>query len=236
MTVPTAREPAGFDRYLSSLLGSWRALAAPHEDARTWQTEAFVAARFPRHPVLNNAALLSEGAWPGVAGLYGRGEPYAIWSAGEPTDRVLEAAGLRHVTTTTPMLADLRTVAAAAPDAQVLVQVLADVDPAVVADLNGVDHGMLAGVPGLHAYATADGESGLVLVEVDSDVNVSFVQTRPEARGRGLASLVLRAALATVRDRGFSTATLQATPMAAGLYRRAGFRPLGRWHEWEPAA
>ena len=232
MTAPDTLEPDGFDRYLTSLLGSWRALAVPHEDARTWQSDAFVAARFPRHPVLNNAALLSGSAWPGVAGLYDRGEPYAIWAADEPADRVLEAAGLRRAATTTPMLADLRTVAAADRDAQVL----ADVDPAVVADLNGVDHGMLAGVPGLRAFATADGESGLVLVEVDSDVNVSFVQTRPEARGRGLASRVLRAALATARDRGSTTATLQATPMAVGLYQRAGFRSLGRWHEWEPDA
>jgi len=81
VTVPSTLEPAGFDRYLISLVGSWRALAAPHEDARTWHTEAFVAARFPRHPVLNNAALLSGSAWPGVAGLYDRGEPYAIWAA-----------------------------------------------------------------------------------------------------------------------------------------------------------
>ena len=232
MTAPDTLEPDGFDRYLTSLLGSWRALAAPHDDARTWGTDAFVAARFPRHPVLNNAALLSLSAWPGAAALYGSGEPYAIWSADEPTDRVLKGAGLRHVTTTTPMLADLWTVAPAAGDALVL----ADVDPAVVADLNGVDHGMLAGVPGLRAFATADGESGLVLVEVDRDVNVSFVQTRPEARGRGLASLVLCAALTTARDRGSTTATLQATPMAVGLYRRVGFRPLGRWHEWEPDA
>ena len=36
-------------------------------------------------------------------------------------------------------------------------------------------------------------------------------------------------------DRGAFTASLQATPMAEGLYARLGFRPVARWHEWTPA-
>jgi GNAT superfamily N-acetyltransferase len=59
-----------------------------------------------------------------------------------------------------------------------------------------------------------------------------MVFTRPDARGRGLATAVLKAALHEARADGASNATLQSTPMAEGLYLRYGFRPVGRWQEW----
>jgi ribosomal protein S18 acetylase RimI-like enzyme len=65
-------------------------------------------------------------------------------------------------------------------------------------------------------------------------VNVSFVATRPAARGQGLATAVTRAALLDARQRGARTASLQATAMAERLYNRLGFQPVGRWQEWSP--
>jgi GNAT superfamily N-acetyltransferase len=59
-----------------------------------------------------------------------------------------------------------------------------------------------------------------------------MVFTRPAARGRGLATAVLTAALRDARRRGARTATLQSTPMAEHLYLRHGFRLAGRWQEW----
>jgi len=90
----------------------------------------------------------------------------------------------------------------------------------------------LRGVPGLRAYASEDYDSGLVLQRSGTDAYVSMVFTKPEARGRGLATAVLTAALRDARDRGARTATLQSTPMAESLYVRHGFRPVGRWQEW----
>jgi GNAT superfamily N-acetyltransferase len=94
---------------------------------------------------------------------------------------------------------------------------------------------LLRDVPGLWTFTTKGHESGLVLIPVDTDVNVSFVSTRESARGRGLAAAVLRRALACARARGFVTASLQSTAMAERLYSRAGFVRVGRWQEWVPS-
>jgi GNAT superfamily N-acetyltransferase len=110
--------------------------------------------------------------------------------------------------------------------------VTVDADPVRVAELNGVPPDLVLGVPGLRAYATDDYRCGLVTIVVGADVNLSLVATAPPARGRGLATAVVRAALAGARSYGFEAASLQSTPMAERLYRRCGFRPVGRWQEW----
>jgi predicted GNAT family acetyltransferase len=38
------------------------------------------------------------------------------------------------------------------------------------------------------------------------------------------------------RERGCLTASLQSTPMAERVYGRVGFRDLGLWQEYVPAA
>jgi ribosomal protein S18 acetylase RimI-like enzyme len=112
--------------------------------------------------------------------------------------------------------------------------VLFDVDPARIAALNQLPASLLEHVPNLRAYATDGYEAGLATIAVGTDVNVSFVATVPQARRRGLGTAVTRAALIDARDRGFATATLQATTMAEGLYSRLGFAPVGMWQEWIP--
>lgn len=107
-----------------------------------------------------------------------------------------------------------------------------DVDVARIAALNSLPAEVLVGVPGVRGYATDGFTSGLVIVPVGTDVNVSFVATKPEARGRGLATAVTSAALRDARDRGFATASLQSTPTAEGVYERLGFRPVTRIQEW----
>lgn len=88
---------------------------------------------------------------------------------------------------------------------------------------------------GLRCYLTADAGSGLVVQDVEDDVVVSFVATRPSDRGRGSATRLVRAALVDARDRGVVAAVLQATPLAERLYQRVGFVPVGTWQEWLPA-
>ena len=223
---------AGFARYLTSLACSWEALAAPHADACVVRDRGFVAARFPRHPVLNNAALLEATAVKAVGAFFDGVERYALWSCDRVTAAALATAGMRRDVTTRPMLCRLDR----APTAPLGEEppVLRDVDPSRIADLNGVAADVLQGVPGLRAFASEGYEAGLVLVAVDTDVNVSFVSTRPHARRRGLASAVTRAALLDARERGFLTASLQATQMAEALYARLGFSPVGTWQEWIP--
>ncbi|MGZ8781992.1 MAG: GNAT family N-acetyltransferase [Gaiellaceae bacterium] len=221
----------GFKRYLASLTGSWEALAAPHADAVVVRRASYVASRFPRHPVFNNAALLDPVAVAEVRQLFADVEGYAVWSGDSATAEALESAGMERDVTTRPMHCRLDALANAEVAQETVLQ---DVDPRRIAELNGVGADLLEGVPGLRAVTSERFEAGLVLIAVGVDVNVSFVATRPDARNRGLASAVTRAALVEARRRGFLTASLQATPMAERLYARLGFRPVGAWQEWVP--
>jgi GNAT superfamily N-acetyltransferase len=221
-----------FKRYLTSLIGSWELMAIPHPDAVVIRGQGFFAARFPC-PVLNNAVISEPAALDAVCEVYAGVGEYAVWS--ELADRrladALHARGFRHDVTTRPMVCHL---SEAELDDVDVSRVLADVDPDRIAELNGVPADLVRGVPGLRAYATTGCQSGLVVLPVGTDANISFVATRPDARRRGLAQLVTRAALRDARDEGCITASLQATPMAETIYARVGFRPVGHWQEWVP--
>ena len=131
------------------------------------------------------------------------------------------------------MMADLD---ALGPPHDVDVDVRLGADPVDVAALNALPASLVAGVVGLEATVVATGASGLLSFRHGDDVNISFVATRPDARGAGLASAALSATLAQARSRGVRTASLQATPMGLGVYRRLGFVPIGEWQEWTLAA
>ena len=222
-----------FRRYFASLVGSWESVAVPHADAVVVRGDGFVAARFP-YPVLNNAILTRPTALDAIRNIYAGVDEYAVWSefADRPLAEILETEGFRRDVTTRPMLCQLANADVDDVDAG---SVIADVDPGVIAELNGVTAELVTGVPGLRAYATTGFESGLIVIPVGTDANISFVATRPDARRRGLAALVTRTALRDARARGFVTASLQATPMAESVYTRVGFRPVGHWQEWLPA-
>jgi ribosomal protein S18 acetylase RimI-like enzyme len=222
-----------FKRYLGSLVGSWELAAVPHPDAVVVRGKGFVAARFP-YSILNNAVLLDPAALDAVRDVYAGVDEYAVWS--ELADRrlaeVLQASGFRRDVTTRPMVCRLADAELDDVDASA---VRADVDPDRIAELNGVTAELVRDVPGLRTYTTAGFESGLIVLPVGTDANISFVATRPDARRRGLAGLVTRTALRDARDHGFLTASLQATPMAESIYARVGFRQVGHWQEWVPA-
>ena len=57
--------------------------------------------------------------------------------------------------------------------------------------------------------------------------------TLEAARGRGLATSLMRRALADARERGCTTTTLVATKMGHPVYARLGYRDLGRVQMWE---
>lgn len=83
--------------------------------------------------------------------------------------------------------------------------------------------------------ARRDGRAACALatLELDGSAGVCWVATVPEARGAGMASRLLGRALADARERGCTTATLQATKMGAPLYERLGFRGVGVLQMWE---
>lgn len=68
--------------------------------------------------------------------------------------------------------------------------------------------------------------SKVVLHETPGVIGVYGAATKPEARGLGLARAVCLRALSEARARGHDRAVLHSTPMALGLYRALGFRPV----------
>jgi GNAT superfamily N-acetyltransferase len=218
-----------FDIYLESLVGSWESLAVPHGDAEVVRDARFVASVFRSHPVFNNAILLDPQALTEVQSQYEGAGPYAVWSSDQAGARALEDHGYQRDERTYPMVCHLDTWVGfpAAPDAQIENVAVAD-----VAELNQVSADLLLGVPGVRAFATAGREAGAVLIEVGSDVNLSFVTTRPGSRRRGLASAVVGFALEQALADGFRTSSLQATEMARGVYSRLGYTAVGVWQEW----
>jgi GNAT superfamily N-acetyltransferase len=218
---------SGFATYLDSLMGSWRALAVPQSGARVLVADGYVAARFPAEPILDNALLFESARLPEVEAIYAGVDRYAVWASEDCAAAALLEAGYARDEVTVAMVCQLAEIPP--------VQASITVEPTrveVLTELNGVPDSMLQGVPACRAYATADQASGALLIEVGTDLNVSFVATRPEMRRRGLATAVLQHALREAHQDGFVTASLQATAMGTQVYRRLGFRQVGVWQEW----
>jgi len=86
--------------------------------------------------------------------------------------------------------------------------------------------------------ARLDGEHAATAMafDRDGDCGIDNVGTVEHARRRGLATALIALHLHDALARGCRTASLQATEMAEGVYRAAGFRDLGRIVESVPAA
>ena len=90
--------------------------------------------------------------------------------------------------------------------------------------------------PGWHLHVARD--DGLPVACLlsrlhDADCWIGLVATAPQARGRGLASELLRGALRAGRDAGASTTSLEATKMGRNVYARVGYRDLAELQMWE---
>ena len=92
-----------------------------------------------------------------------------------------------------------------------------------------------AGDPGHLYVARDDGEAVAALLTADheGDCSIWWVATHPEARGRGLASGLMRRALSDGRERGNDISTLQATKMGRPIYEALGYRTFGVCEMWE---
>ncbi len=121
-----------------------------------------------------------------------------------------------------------------------------DCDLATVGRLNDAAYGYPDGAMGVviaaipfervHTYgADVDGEPAAVMMTIDvgDDTEIAWVATSEAARGRGLATALMRQSLWDARERGRRTSTLQATKMGKGIYERIGFRDLGALQMWE---
>ncbi len=171
---------------------------------------------------------------------------WTVWVP--PTDPdagpLLESRG--HQLDSTPMLfaAEIQSL-----DLKPAIELDLEPDPTwkLVAQINDRAHGVLEewsmsavfqtmNDPASHLHvARVDGAPAAALIarEHEEDCYFWFVATVPEARGRGLASELMRHALRSARQRGCTTTTLESTKMAETLYSNLGFTPLGRYAMWE---
>ena len=105
----------------------------------------------------------------------------------------------------------------------------------VVGALNDRDYGqadrlapLIAALddPRLTAYGVRAGDGWACValtLRVGDDVSIQYVATEAAQRGQGLASALLRTALADAQAAGATTATLQASPDGRPVYERLGF-------------
>jgi predicted N-acetyltransferase YhbS len=118
-------------------------------------------------------------------------------------------------------------------------------DWAVVGAINDRAYGLAGGFAPIVARYRAEGARAWLarvegepaacvgVLEVAGDAYVNLVATLPEARGRGLCAGLMRAALLAAGERGCTTTTLEGSPMGEPVYRRLGYRSLGRFGLWE---
>jgi GNAT superfamily N-acetyltransferase len=92
-------------------------------------------------------------------------------------------------------------------------------------------------LPSSQLHAVLLRERGRALVsgvsfEQGDTAGIYLVATHPDARRRGLGSLLMHALHADARARGCAVAVLQASPMGHPLYQRLGYRDAGTWTNW----
>lgn len=234
-----------------SAMRDWlRWLGAASPGARTVEHDGVTAAVVPAVPqrsiangvVFETAADLAS-AYDDLASTYDDAgvAAWTVWVPDFDRDAVamLEERGHRFDGDPVAMVCDLADVPSSGRD----LDWDAEATPEELGRLNDLAYG-LDGPDGMAAAfgpapaelgqrryrARVDGELACVLATMDhgDDTGVYFVATHPDHRGARLASTLLGLALAEARSRGQRTASLQASAMGAGLYRRLGFRDAYR--------
>jgi GNAT superfamily N-acetyltransferase len=70
-------------------------------------------------------------------------------------------------------------------------------------------------------------------LRIEDDCTVYMVACLPEAQGHGLATDLMNRMLSDARAEGCTTTTLQSSKAGYPIYRRLGYRDLGRLEMWE---
>ena len=168
---------------------------------------------------------------------------WTVWvpEAEREAATLLEAAGHRLDAEPTAMLLELDSFEPGPETVE-----LAPAGAEELAALNAAAYGwevggaadVMAGLAaaGAHLYlVSVDGRPASCLATIDhgSDCGIEWVATAETARRRGLATALLRRALADARERGCETSTLVATPSGRPVYERIGYRGVGALGMWE---
>jgi ribosomal protein S18 acetylase RimI-like enzyme len=242
-------EASLYDRQVATLVASWRAYARHSDGARVDDVEGAAVCLFRSVPesVVYTNALLPRGLDAVRAGeVIGAVEDayreaaiprYAIWAHESEADTVaaVEGRDLRFDTSTRAMAMALDGPVAPRPEIE-----LGDLDWAGYVDYFEGMPDLLGGASAAEFHlrvARLDGRDvgAVIAYDHDGDCGIFNLGTLEEARRRGVGTALTALQLHEARERGCATASLQATPIAEGVYAALGFADLGRYLEYVPA-
>jgi hypothetical protein len=243
-----------YDRAVATLVASWDAIAAGSAGAEVRNLPGVTAAVFPTEPersIYNNAVFeRGLGSAEGAVALEAMEAAYAaagirrfaawVHESDADTRSALSARGYAIAESTRVMGRSLDDLPPQPPVAAEIVPA----DWATYLDhLHGYDlpENLLAGVDpdAFHVLAARLNEEVVATAlafDHAGDCGIFNTSTYERARRGGLATALTVGHLHEAADRGCETATLQSTPMAERVYASVGFRGLGRFLEYAPAA
>ena len=249
-SVPTGRRL--YDRGMATEVACWEHFARATEGAEVKRAPGLAAAIFPSGPertVYNNAVLgrdlgpagratavaVMEDAYA-TAGIDG----FAAWvhETDIPMIEELERRGYRCVESTRAMSMPLDELPDIVPNMDVRRPMWPEYQEFLTRA--GAPAGLLARVDAavleVAMARLCDQDVATALsFDHDGDCGIFNVVTVPWARRRGLGAALTALLLHAAKQRGCTTASLQATPMAEGVYAAVGFRDLGRILEYTPS-
>jgi GNAT superfamily N-acetyltransferase len=253
MGVP--RDDAGWLELIRAGMAPFWSLLAERSGGSVWTGDGIVAAIIASSPDRSvfNSVFYEEGegliaSLDRIAAAYDEAgvRAWTVWvpEADRETAAALEEAG--HVFDAEPRAMGMELSELRAPEPDPSIEIRAELDMPEVGRLNEIAYGWPAGefgavseadIPDTHAYfASLDGETvGTVVVwdHGESDTEVAWVATLPEARGRGVSKRLMSRALEEARERGRLTTTLVATKLGRPVYERVGYRDFGAVQMWE---
>ncbi len=245
------------ERVLNSMFHWYRLVGGASEGARALELDGVQATLVPaaaERSVMNSVLYRSpaalESAYDEVAAAYREiGAKWTVWvpPGDDEAARILERRG--HVLDADPMAMGRGLDGVKRPRSDALADWTAAGDLADLARVNDRAYTFdtdsfgrsVQSLPdgAVHVYIAREaGEpvAGLAMGDHAGNSELDLVAVVPEARGRGLAAILLGHALADAAERGNETTTLIATRLGYPVYERAGYEPLGRFSMWERAA
>jgi ribosomal protein S18 acetylase RimI-like enzyme len=239
------RDATRFGRQWAGMVALVRLLGEHAPRATLLEVGGMVGSVMPVAPAssLMNCALAADPAQPpsqlptfAQAFKESGAKKWGLWADGDD-ERGAEAAkrqGMVLDSRPAPMVADLDALPFDhAPET-------AHPDPDTVGRINDLAYGytepkLAPAIKAMPPSVLTYGDEHCVAMayDVQDDTAVWFVATAPQAQRQGRAGKLLRRLLLDARDRGQTTASLQASQQGRPLYERLGFRTVGTLHLYE---